>query len=215
MKQPAFHFEDDIWLDVVRGIENPASGEVERHLRSGCQTCESAFRLWTGVRDHLPDALLPGPSDEVVRSVVAAYDFQRKIPLLSTLADFARLLFDSSLEPVPFGVRGANSPARHLLHEAPGALIDLRIEQDAAMPVCITGQIHPSESSESTQEATTVFVVEDEQRIIASALANHLGEFQIEFDPKGRLSMYLDMPGAQVIGIPLPDLDTAPNQWKN
>ncbi len=137
--KPETHFDDDTWLDVVRNIPNPASQEVERHLNSGCQICHAAQRLWSGVRDGLPEALAEGPSEKAVRAVLNAFEFQKKVPLLTRIANFAQLLFDSALEPVPFGVRGGNSPARHLLHESAGTLIDLQIEQQASLPGAITG----------------------------------------------------------------------------
>ncbi|MBI4907485.1 MAG: hypothetical protein HY820_27920 [Acidobacteria bacterium] len=213
VKKSELHFDDDTWLDVVRSIPTAANDELQQHLNSGCETCHAALRLWTGVRDSLPEALLEGPSEQAVRAVLKAFELQNKVPLLTRIAEAARLLFDSSFEPVPFGVRGGNRPARHLLHEAGGTLIDLRIEQETSGPACITGQIHAADSLNAGPHPPAIYLVQDGQRLIANTLCTGLGEFQMEFQQQGRLSIFVEMSASQIVGIQLPELLPSTNAW--
>ena len=199
------HFNDEIWLDVVRGIPTPDGDDVQNHLKSGCKSCESSFQFWSGIRDSLPNALGSSPSEEAVQSVLRAFDFHRKVPLLTTLAQFASLFFDSAMEPAPAGIRGGGMAARRLIHVAQEAMIDFRIEHLTGPSSYISGQVQPKNPSLGEENLVTVYLIEDNKRIIAHTPCNEFGEFQLEFRQRGQLSMYLDKPGSPIIGIPLPD----------
>lgn len=200
------HFDDEIWLDIVRGVPTAAKEEVVSHLNSGCETCESSYRLWLRVRDWLPEAMGQSPSPEAVKSVLGAFDFHRRMPLLPRIAEMARLVFDSFLEPAPYGIRGGTSPARHLMHETESSVIDMRIEKGQLLQRSLTGQVMNLESMGDPSSTAAVFLVEDGDRIIGSTVANSLGEFQLDFEARPDLSIYFDMAGAAVVRIALPDL---------
>src|SRR5882724_8774883 len=98
------HFEDNIWIDFVRGL--PADGEerLRAHLDKGCSQCLETQANWTRVVEVARREASYEAPEATVRLVKSAFEFRRKAPILSKLASMAVRTFDSFLEPLPSGL---------------------------------------------------------------------------------------------------------------
>lgn len=145
------------------------------------------------------------PPQDVVRSVKFAFAMAHHLHSWSRMAVLARLVFDSFLEPLPVGVRGGTSSSRHLLHDAGSFAIDLRLEKEPAGRVFLVGQALPKEAGGRDTAGANVVVADKSEQLLAQAIANSVGEFQVEFDDTRELMVYIAIPDEPVIAIALPD----------
>jgi hypothetical protein len=113
-------------------------------------------------------------------------------------------MFDSFHEPLPAGVRGGTAPARHLLHEAGKFLIDVRLEQESGTHGFLTGQVLQRDAGLGATAGAGVLLAQGDRTLLAQAIGNSAGEFQLDFEGQNDLTLYLQIPGEQPIRIALP-----------
>jgi hypothetical protein len=152
------------------------------------------------------------PAPTAVQCVKAAFVRRNKIGLLGGLAESARLLFDSYLEPAPLGVRGGFAPARHLVHESTRHVVDLQIAPLFGKTGSLAGQIAEKDEGSEVFAGTEVVLMRGQETVLRQTTANAVGEFQLEFDCEDNLTLYLDTPSSTLIAIALPDCRRRPPQ---
>ena len=202
------HFSEEAWLELASQRAAPArTKEMEAHLASGCGNCGEAYRMWSLIVSAAARQTEYEPPQDVVRSVKFAFAMSRHLHSWSRMATLARLVFDSFLEPLPIGVRGAALASRHLLHDADNFVIDLRLEKGPAGRVFLVGQALPKEAGGCDTAGASIVVVDKSERLLAQAIANSVGEFQVEFEDTREVMVYIAIPDESVIAITLPDPD--------
>jgi len=186
------HFELVEWTDFVRGlVEESARVAMEHHLASGCRKCRhTAELLHKAAAAARSDSKVQVP-EYVVRSARAIFILQlpENVRLLSRVR--ARLLYDSFREPLPAGVRTQQRMSRQTLYQAGDYSLDLRLENERGTSrVALVGQIQNRKQPGKWLGDVMVLLVSGKQ-VLALAVSNSLGEFQMEYAPTKRLRLYV------------------------
>jgi hypothetical protein len=146
-------------------------------------------------------------SNEVPRyaeqSVKAMFLLRRpeKIRLLPRLA--ARLVFSDAVARPGGGVRSLERFSHQALYEAGDFALDLRLDQEyGTTTVVLVGQI--SDRSQPTRKLTNlpVFLMSGGE-ILTRASSNQFGEFHLEYEPRGRLTLCAAVGNGKRIEVPL------------
>ena len=186
------HFDISKWADFVRGlIEESAQVAMERHLASGCRKCrhtaELLRKLVTAARN---DSQVQVP-DYALRCARANFFLQQpeKVQILPRIP--ARLLYDSFREPLPAGLRSQQRLNRQALYQAGDYWLDLRLENErGSSRVALVGQIQNRKQPGKWVEDVPVLLVSG-KKILAHAVSNSLGEFQMEYAPQKHQRLYV------------------------
>jgi len=194
------HFDVTNWTDFARGCATePDRVRMEAHLASGCRRCGATSDLMQRVvASTRADDLYEPPAD-IVRCVKAIGAMQRRRPSAARLV--GRLIYDSFSEPLPAGMRAEDRVSRHTLYEAGEFYVDLRLEQEKGSPfVTLVGQLTNRANPESSLPAAPILLMAQKDTIIAHAVYNRFGEFQIDYPPARhlRLCVALDPPGKRI-----------------
>ena len=117
----------------------------------------------------------------------------------------ARLVFDSSLQPLPAGVRSAPPADHRLLFESGDVMVDLWLEPHRdANRIKLVGQILHEVKSGSLLHCLPV-VLQSKLEPIEATTTNELGEFCLNFDPHPQLRLEIGVRENQWIWLELPD----------
>ena len=199
------HFEFAEWTDFVRGlVEESARVAMEGHLASGCRKCRHTA-------DLLQKAAVAARSDSKVQVPEYAVRFARAIFILQLPEKVrllprtpARLLYDCFREPLPAGVRTQQGLSRQVLYQAGDYLLDLRLENErGSSRVALVGQIQNRKEPGKRLGGVLVLLVSGEQ-VLAQAVSNSLGEFQMEYAPTKHLRLCVPVRQAgKQIAMPL------------
>jgi hypothetical protein len=186
------HFRDWQWADYVRGVVEPAARTgMETHLSSGCHRCGRVVDVLQGValiaqreRDH-------EPPEQVIRNAKAIYALHKPEKLPKAVA---RLIHDSFRAPLPAGLRNSGRVARHALFLAGSYYLDLQLEyQPASALVTLVGQL-ANRDRLGTSPAGTPVSLKERDRLVASAVCNQFGEFQLQYNVQSDLHLHLALP---------------------
>lgn len=185
------HYDAGEWSDFVRGLVPAArAAEMEAHL-AGCGACRRTVDLFghvvvTARRDREQD-----PPAHLVRWARALFSTGERAAAPSRGRLVARLVYDSFAAPELSGVRAQSRISRHLLYEAGSFGLDLRVEHERGSPsVTLVGQILDREQPERSLSGVSVQLVRG-RTAVSRAQCNRFGEFQIEYEPHGRLRLYV------------------------
>ena len=179
------HFSEQAWSDFARNvIPEGTRVDMQQHIDSGCRKCADTARTWQGLFAVTLAEVAFMPPEGTVRIVKSQF-----APPPQPSAGF-RLVFDSSLQPVTAGIRGAVA-ATQFLFESDDYFIDLRVEPRRAEDQgCLVGQVLKRTGKERKIHALQVRL-KDGDAILAHAATNELGEFQLEFAGAERLCLVI------------------------
>jgi hypothetical protein len=198
------HPREESWLDLARGTTTPDTADLlRRHLKEGCAECGRIYRGWLLVTDASRDPF-DEPPMEAVQAAAAAFGFQRRVPSVSGAAKMARLILDSFRTPLPAGVRGGRTAARQLAYHAGEYSIDVRLEGENDGKVSLAGQILRRNAPPSATACVGVILADAKAWVVAQTIANSAGEFHLNYEEQDDLTMYLQLAGPPLIGVPLP-----------
>jgi hypothetical protein len=177
---------------------------VGEHLREGCAACErgAAFaQELAAVAQRDREATPPAVLQAQARAVFGAAQQPAFQPL--GLVQVARMVFDSCLQPVPIGVRGALRLDRHVVFAESELLLDMHIEplEDAAAQ-SITGQVQSNSVRQEQLIGLPVLLLEG-GRVLMGTHTNGHGEFLFQNAPRREMTVCLVCPDRQV-RIPCP-----------
>lgn len=193
------HFSLEQWADFARGVVGEdKKAAMQTHLQSGCKPCAKILGTWTRVRKAATREKAYQPPESAVRTVKGLGAIH--IPAKTSLA---RLLFDSSSNPIAAGVRSASTVARQLLYGVGVYRIDLRMEPEMDCDkVSLVGQI--LNSADPAKHATAVPVILLKGRkVLAESYTNGFGEFHLQCDLERGLQLLLTLPNGAEVRIPL------------
>jgi hypothetical protein len=197
------HYGSEQWVDFARNtIEEKLRVQMQEHVAAGCKKCLKLMHFWVHFHRAAQNESNYQVADGAVRSVKAAFAAR---PAKSYKNALARLLLDSSRQPLLAGVRSAGAQPRHLLYGTGRYRIDVRIEpQLDSDQIAVTGQILNSLSPDEKLGDLTVTLLKG-QRVLARCLTNSSGEFHTECPLEGGFRVSVVLPTGQEIGLPLID----------
>jgi hypothetical protein len=200
------HFTAQEWVDFVRSaVSEERKVVMQAHLESGCQRCQREANTWLRVRETASRQPASEPDDSVVRFVKGSFTISGKRQRKGSPGFLAEVLFDSSREPLPAGVRSAVSAARQLLFGAGDLRIDLRIEpKEDSENVSVIGQILNSAEPGQNYVAASVALLKS-GKIVSVANTNRFGEFQLECGLASRLELRIKLSTGKETSISLVD----------
>jgi hypothetical protein len=186
------HFDIWEWVDFVRHTGDPAkSSAMKAHLSAGCRRCERLVRVLEDFARRAPNAARHEPPAHVVRRAEAIFPARRAE---STLV--GRLIYDSFREPLPAGMRAHGQVARHALYEAGDLFVDLQLEQTPSGTMSLLGQISDRERPQGAAAAPTPVLLTSGRVLVASAVCNLLGEFELTYKPARDVRLHVPLPHA-------------------
>lgn len=185
------HFDITRWTDFVRGLTPGADrAAMEAHVVSGCVRCGETLDLVKRVFQSVRIDDTYEPPEHVVRCAKAIGGLltpqRSRLPRL-----IARLVYNSFDDLAPVGMRSEDRVSRHGLYEAGDFYVDVRLEQEKGSRVAtlvgqLTDRAHPDSS---LAEAPVLLLTRKD--IIAHAVYNRFGEFQMDFSPAPDLRLHV------------------------
>lgn len=202
------HFNIWQWVDFIRDLgEEETRAAMASHLSSRCARCQKIVKVLRGVALTARGELVCEPPEHAIRLAQAIYSLRRpdtaNLPRL-----IARLMHDSVRAPLPAGIRAQNRLSRHALFEAGSYYLDLQLEQQPASGlVTLLGQLADRTGPERSTSEVPVWLKE-RKRLVATALCNRFGEFQLEYEPAPNLRLHVALPTAgKRLEVPLSPLN--------
>jgi hypothetical protein len=205
LKEALKHLSDSDWLEFALEMVSIEQKEaMQGHLDRGCDSCEKTLDTWRKVLELSQKNALYTPPLTAVLAAKALFQAEKWWKWLPQFAEFARLVFDSSRQPIPAGVRGSATLTRHILQETDSFAIDLRLEYESPKKgVALTGQILNSKKpSQPIQKSHIVLLRQN--ALVAEKTTSVSGEFDLVYDDEEGLNLFLNIPGQKPIGISLP-----------
>ncbi len=190
------HYDITDWLDLLRGFTPPERLEAMQNHRLECLSCHDTM-IWA---QRLVSATRSDYQSEVPANVLhnaqAIFALRRLDNVKLCKGLLARLAFDSFSQPALQGVRSEQrSDIRHMLYEAGGYVVDLRLEHERGAPaVSLIGQIQHAEGLESIVPQMPVTLTSNDE-ILATCICNEFGEFALEYVPQSSLCLHLGVDG--------------------
>jgi hypothetical protein len=173
---------------------------LEAHVSEGCAACERGLAFaqqLAGATRRDRAATPPAEVQQRARAMFRAVR-QPEVSPLAGLAQAARLVFDSCLQPLPVGVRGALRLDRHLVFAERELLLDMHIEplEDPAAQ-SITGQVQGKNVNQEQLSGLPVLLLEG-GRVVMGTHTNRQGEFLFQSAPRREMTVCLLCPDRQV-----------------
>jgi len=188
------HFTVWEWVDFARGVAGDTDRQsMEAHLSSGCTSCKRLVTMLQGVTTIARAEADIEPPEGALRYGKALFSLHR--PEESGVARLvARLIHDSSLAPLPAGLRAQARSTRHLLYEAGPYYLDVQVEHDArAARLNFVGQLSDRTVPPTSTANLPIWLMHRKQ-LVATAFSNRFGEFQLECPPAHSFELRVPLP---------------------
>src|SRR2546427_6081354 len=190
---PMNHFDISKWADFVRGlIEESAQVAMKRHLASGCRKCRRITDLLHNVEAATRSDSQVHVPKYAVRCARVFFLLQQpeKVQILTRIP--TQLLYDSFREPLPAGLRTRQRLSRQYLYQAGDYSLDLRLENErGSSRVALVGQIQNLKQAGKRLGGGVPVLLVSGKKILARAVSNSLGEFQMEYAPQKHQRLYV------------------------
>ncbi len=185
------HFDITQWADYVRGLgDSVARTAMAEHLSGGCRKCQATVALFEKMAPVAQAEVRLQVPDYAVHCAKAIYVLQQPetVQLLPGLR--SKLVFDSFTMPLPAGVRSQHAISRQTLYEAGDYAMDLRQEHErGSRQVTLVGQIASRKDPGNPVAGIPVCLLSG-RTVVARAVSNQFGEFQMEYGPRKHLRLY-------------------------
>src|SRR6266571_2732571 len=144
------HFALEDWADFARQVIDFRNiAPHQRHLDEGCEDCRKAMLMWRNVSEISSREVAYHPPESAIRVAKAHYAAYSLHKQPSSATKVARLIFDTSGQAVPLGIRASGIGPPKLIYEGGKMLVDLRLELEGQPgPMSMIGQILDSSRSE-------------------------------------------------------------------
>ena len=189
------HYDITQWTDFARGLVGQSERAAMEAHTTRCRACARRARLLSSFAKAARQQAQYEPPPHVTHLARAIYLLQQpeKVHLLSWIP--TRLVFDSFREPLPAGIRAEQRMTRQALYEAGEYALDLRVENERSSPlVTLVGQVVNRKHPHMQMEDIPVVVV-SERQVVARTVSNKFGEFQLEYEPRKHLHLYVPVDG--------------------
>jgi hypothetical protein len=113
------------------------------------------------------------------------------------------LIYDSSCDRRPMGVRSGQTSTRHVLYRAGGVLVDLRFDTDAASSKeVVVGQVADRRKPAEPAAEIPVLLMQDE-RVVSQVVSNGFGEFHAAYEAREGMSLGVVLGDEWLLQLPL------------
>lgn len=185
------HFDIWEWVDFVRNMgDTEKFSPMNTHLDAGCRRCERLVRVLSEFSRRAPLESAYEPAAHVIRCAEAIFPARRPETTL-----VGRLVYDSFREPLPAGMRAHDRLARHALYEAGDLFVDVQLEHAPAGVVTMLGQVSEREMPRVRRHPLPVLLTSG-RGLVASAVCNQLGEFELTYKPARDLRLHIPLRGS-------------------
>ncbi len=198
------HYAIDQWVDFTRGVvAGPEAEQMLAHLRSGCEECHRISDFTSKLSKacgELASTPVPESSLRLARAIfpVRMQDRPRRGNRLPI-----EMIFDSFLVPSPVGLRSTWQVGWQGLYRAGDCSVDLRIEPELkSSKAAVIGQI-TSHVLPAVEMGNLPVSLRAGKLVVAEAMSNRFGEFQMEYDQQTRLRLCISLRDAKSIEVPL------------
>jgi hypothetical protein len=207
------HYDITRWIDYLRGlVDVQEHSEMTRHL-SECKSCRATHDLFARVAVRMQSDLQYEIPEYVIHNARAIFPAvaPAKRTLLQKLT--GSLVFDSFQQPALAGARTGTPGMRHALYEAGDYSVDIRLEEErGSTQVNMVGQLALRSNTAESLDRVPVMLMSG-RKIVAEAVSNEFGEFQLSYEPKPRLKLHVPIRHRkQCIELPLGSLVTKPGK---
>ena len=184
------HFKTEQWIDFVNeAVSTEAKRDMERHLAQGCQACNQTVSVWRKVRNAAKVEGNYEPPADAVRIAKAAFASSNLALGRERECTWAKVVFDSILQPAAEGARSMAARSRQMLYRADPYQIDVQIEMAADRRMLgITGQVLDLRQPGLTGRGALV-VISNLRGQVVRATTNQFGEFRSEIPDSGNLEL--------------------------
>ena len=186
------HFGTWQWADFVRGLgDAPTRSMMQSHLSSGCASCQKTADTLRAVVAEAKADFACAPPESVVRIAHALYAIAKpeKVSLVRLIA---RLVHDSAREPLPAGIRSQDRLSRRALYEAGEYHVDLQLErQPTSGLVTLVGQLAARLQATNITDVPVWLMERDS--LVGNTTCNAFGEFQLEYQPRRNLRLFVPL----------------------
>ena len=171
---------------------------MQSHLNTGCRECTQAAGLWQRVHQVARQERSYEPPEAAVRTIKGTFAIRGPRKPTHGMRAIAKLLFDSSRNPLPAGVRSTATTIRQLLYGTGDYRIDVRIEPRLdSDKVTIVGQVLNSADPSEGVGSVAVALIKG-RKVLAQSLTNRFGEFNLECELEQRFLLRVELPGGEV-----------------
>jgi len=200
------HFPDQTWADFVRGAGLCRNArDIKAHLANRCSECMTAFDLWRRIGTLAVQEADYAPPSDLVRMV--KLEFANQHPAQAEPWTFAGVIFDSTVQPLPAGIRSMAASTRQVIYEGEGLTVDVRFERKPhSNKVSAAGQVLDKQVPLRWLGNAAIVLWTDGGRMLATTEANDFGEFQFEFESGDQLGISIVTEGRRTLRIPLGSL---------
>jgi len=196
------HYTSEEWLDLARGVAAPENvSEMQKH-RADCASCKGIAKEMNRLFDMSRREASYEPPQEAVRNAKASMAMQRVVSAPATQRYFLQAVFDSALQPLQAGVRGAVT-ARQLLYQKENCCIDLRLEMKPGSRVEMIGQVLDSGAIGRGMNEIPV-TLQKGAELLARTVTNHFCEFHFVLDDTKNVEMIVEVTEDCRLIVPLP-----------
>ncbi len=197
------HFSDAELIDRVRGKLLASEEETMDLHFAGCRRCRRARDLFAVVAEVARGEAAYAVPENALRSARALFAVRSAERTRTLPRVFARLVYDSFAEPMLAGIRGRQRVTRQAMYRAGDYYVDLRMESEPeTRHVSMVGQIANRRDPERSVAHVPIFLKSDEE-VVARAVSNEFGEFQLGYAPAKRLRLHVPVSNAENIEIAL------------
>jgi len=203
------HYETERWVDFARGL----SGDTERaameaHLAAGCKQCGRRAELLGELAAMAHADLEYEPPADVMHMARSIFQAPHPSEEPSVVRILATLIYNSVRDPLPAGMRTGDRPSQ-VLYEAEDYMLDLHVNKErvsresGATRMVLVGQI-ASRKDPGRPLAELPVVLKAGRSVAARGVANSLGEFHLEFEPRDGLRLEIPVESGRTIEVELP-----------
>ena len=187
---------------LIDHIENkwssPGASDLDAHLEV-CGTCRRKVAEFREVLEFLAEDGQNEPPRDLLDWAIGVFQPVLHLPKSASprLRRIAKRVFDSFEQPVPAGARSAAGVSpRHLLYQADGIDVDVRVESSKDEDhLTLVGQILSEPRSPVPQNTRVVLASSD---VSYDTLTNPVGEFSFDSVPKNTYHLFVDLPDGEV-----------------
>jgi hypothetical protein len=197
------HYGIGEWVDFARGL-SLESEAMRGHLSMGCSECRDLADFCTSLSALCEEMAAVSVPEWIVNNALAICPTRKPKTPKRAFRLPLELIYDSFLAPAPVGLRTAWCRGWQALYRAGDCSLDLRVEPEVhSLRAAVIGQISNHALPKSCMEGLPVCVKQG-RLVVAQTRSNEFGEFQMEYEQRGRLQLCVDLEnGSKRLQIPL------------
>jgi hypothetical protein len=182
-------------MDFIRNLASDP-GPMRAHIDSGCRECARTLNLLSEAYHAARElAAVEVPSGTAARAK-AMFPSRAPAGLFDLRWIAAKLAFESTPGMAAAGVRGpgASPGITQRTFEAGDFVLHLREEPAPGDLRVLIGQVEPAEGVSGKSSGLAVFLIGGAKQLLGRAMTNEYGEFQLEFQRRGKLRLLIPVP---------------------